>query len=279
LKPNSNYDLSLLRYLFKTLLGYSEILDTHDNKLWQDALASLDELYVNQNNVLMLDSEESLMESHRHHSHAMAIYPLRLLDYNNSQKDRDIIDATINDLERLGTGLWVGFSFTWMAALYAVQRNGEGAAYQLRLFWENICSPNGFHLNGDYKKRGISSLHYRPFTLEANMCALDALQEMLLDDKDGINVFPAIPIEWKEKGVAFQDFRAFRGLLVSAEIKDCELVCIKLKPNKTGKYKIHNTFAHENIIIQCEGEELSISCKVEECFMLNLQTGKEYLLR
>ena len=123
--------------------------------------------------------------------------------------------------------MWVGFSFVWMAHLYAVQGNGEGAYEQLRIFWESFCSLNGFHLNGDYKRRGYTTFHYRPFTLEANMYAADGLQEMLLQTRKGrIDLFPAVPESWKEKEeeTAFEHFRGEGGILVSARMKggkDC----------------------------------------------------------
>ncbi len=218
LTPNSTYDLSLMRYLFGTLIKFAKLLGEDCSK-WQEILDNLPQLSVNENKVLMLSPDESLNESHRHHSHAMPIYPLRQLDCHNDT-EREIIDATIKNLEILGTGWWVGFSFTWMSALYAMQKNGEGAAYQLKLFWENMCSPNGFHLNGDYKRRGISVFHYRPFTLEANMSAADSLQEMLLKTHNcEIEPFFAIPHIWKERGVSFESFRGEDGMYISAEIK------------------------------------------------------------
>ena len=98
----------------------------------------------------------------------MAIHPLRLVDYHD-EEGKKIIDANIHRQEILGSGYWVGYSFTLMAEMYAIQGNGNGAAYQLRTFWDSFCSVNGFHLNGDYKNHGVSQWHYRPFTLEGNM--------------------------------------------------------------------------------------------------------------
>ncbi|MEG0692698.1 MAG: hypothetical protein RR444_06415, partial [Oscillospiraceae bacterium] len=196
LTPNSNYDLSMIRYVIIQLIRLANILENDEEQYWQDILNKLPPLAVNDNHVLKLSPDEDLLESHRHFAHAMAIHPLRLLDYDKAE-EKAIIDNTIHNLELLGTGLWVGFSFTWMAEFYAIQGNGNGAAYQLEVFWRNCCSQNGFHLNGDYKKRGVSQFHYRPFTLEANMCAADSLQEMLLQTEDStINLFPAIPEEW-----------------------------------------------------------------------------------
>ncbi len=280
LRPNSNFDLSLLIYLFKTLHFFAVILNNGDRDMWKQTFESLDYLAVNENHVLMVDRVESLKESHRHFSHAMAIYPLKLLEYGTNKREREIIDATVNELERLGTGLWVGFSFTWMAELYALQGNGEGAAYQLKLFWENFCSPNGFHLNGDYKKRGLSSWHYRPFTLEANMCAADALQEMLLKT-DGyvIRVFPAIPENWKIEGAAFYNLRGWNGVLVSAEIKDGKVSYICLVSTKSGEYAVYNSFDSERIKVVQGNQHRVIECKIDEIFRLQIKEGEKYILK
>ena len=214
LTSNSNYDLALLQYLYQTLISFAKILDNGQEVKWQQVYQKLPNLAVNENHVLMLSPDESLKESHRHLSNAMAICPLYLYQY---EKDWEVIDATVLDYEFLGTGMWVGFSFAWMSHLYAVQGNGEGAYEQLRIFWESFCSPNGFHLNGDFKKRGYTTFHYRPFTLESNMYAADALQEMLFQMRDGnITLFAAVPEIWKQQKISFKGFRGENGIIVSA---------------------------------------------------------------
>lgn len=234
LTPNSNYDLALMRYLFGTLIKMSEHLKNGETDKWSAVLEKLPEIAVNREGVLMLCPDEELQKSHRHMSHAMAIYPLRMLPYDKEESSK-IIDATILDLETLGSGCWVGYSFAWMAAFYAVQKNGNGAARQLDLFWNDYCSQNGFHLNGDYKKRGTSWIHYRPFTLEGNFGATDALQEMLLFDQGNeLHLFPAIPDEWLEKKVAFKRFRVEKGLLVSAVMEQGAVTALTLEPEHSG---------------------------------------------
>ncbi len=215
LTPNSNYDLALMHYLYQTLITFAKILNNGQEEKWQQIYQKLPKLAVNEKHVLMLSPDESLKESHRHLSNAMAICPLYLYQYD---KDWEVIDATVLDYEFLGTGMWVGFSFAWMSHLYSVQRNGEGAYEQLRIFWESFCSPNGFHLNGDYKKRGYTTFHYRPFTLESNMYAADALQEMLFQMRDGnIELFAAVPEKWKQEEISFTGFRGEKGICVSAK--------------------------------------------------------------
>lgn len=227
--PNSNYDLALLRYLYAMLIEFSDRLENGQKEKWENVMKKLPHLAVNEKNVLMISPDESLEESHRHLSNAMAICPLYLYRYDN-EEEKEIIDAVVEDYERLGTGMWVGFSFAWMAHLYAIQKNGEGAFDRLRIFWESFCSVNGFHLNGDYKKRGYTTFHYRPFTLEANMYAADALQEMLMQMHDGvIELFPAVPQKWKDEQVGFEGFRGEKGILISAKMKNSDICEVQLK--------------------------------------------------
>lgn len=215
-----------LRYLFAQLLELSALVCPGDAALWRSTLEKLPPLAVNGKGVYRVSPDEDLRESHRHFSHLMAIHPLRLTNYDTAE-NRRIIDACILDQELLGTGLWVGFSFAWMAELYAVQGNGEGAAAQLEIFWRYCCSPNGFHLNGDYKCGGFTTWHYRPFTLEGNMCAADALQEMLLfSEGDTIRLFPAIPARFET--AEFENFRAQNGLLVSARLEGGRVTCVSI---------------------------------------------------
>lgn len=238
LTPNSNYDLALLRYLYQTLIRFSEILGNDQKEKWQKIYEKLPKLAINEKNVLMLSPDESLKESHRHLSNAMAICPLYLYQY---EQEKEIIDATVLDYELLGSGMWVGFSFAWMSHLYSVQKNGEGAYEQLRIFWDSFCSPNGFHLNGDYKKRGYSTFHYRPFTLESNMYAADALQEMLFQMRDGrMEIFPAIPEKWENEEVAFTEFRGENGIFVSARKVPKDGCYVTLTTEKENQVQIYN---------------------------------------
>lgn len=214
LRPNSNYDLSLIRTALQHLIRYAAPAGRpQDAEKYQRVLDRLDPLALSPDNVLMLSREERLQESHRHHSHAMAIHPLRLLDYDNPE-ERTVIDATVADLERLGTRNWCGYSFAWMAQFYCVQRRGEKAAGILNQFWRYFCLPNGFHVNGDYTRQGLSSLTYRPFTLEGTFCAVSALQEMLLYCENGVvEPLRAVPESWRD--IAFENLRGAGGVLVS----------------------------------------------------------------
>lgn len=270
--PNSNYDLALMRYLFGTLAKLSVELGNGKEAQWKQELVCLPELAINEKGIYMLSPDEELQESHRHFSHAMAIHPLRLISYEG-EENRRIIDATILDLERLGTGYWVGYSFGWMAEFYAIQRNGNGAAHQLETFWKQYCLPNGFHVNGDYKNRGTSTFHYSAFTMEGNFCAADALQEMMLQSEENvIHLFPAIPDEWMEETVSFTQFRAENGLLVSAVMEKGIVVSLTLKPEFSGKIYLKKD-EKSSLLIETMKEETRVQ---NNCVEIVLTGGKEY---
>ncbi|MDQ6421436.1 glycoside hydrolase N-terminal domain-containing protein [Paenibacillus sp. LHD-117] len=272
LTPNSNYDLSLLIYLFTRLEQMAELLDKGAERAkWAGVLSQFDELAANESG-LRISPDENLTDSHRHHSHAMAIYPLKLLQYDRSAAEKQIIDDTIAHLESLGKAKWVGYSFAWMAALYTRQGNGAAARYHLQQFWEHTCSPNGFHLNGDYKKTGLTQSHYRPFTLEGNMAAADALQEMLLQTNLGaIRLFPAIPVTWRKNGAEFQGLRGEMGILVSAKMIGGKLEYVELEAELACAIQLENQFGSERLTLEIDGICSEIRCPLGSVFSIPLK--------
>ena len=228
LEPNTNFDLALLIYLYKTLKGYAETLGERSDEC-AEILAKLDEIAVDDEGVVMLDKTCRLPESHRHFSHLMCLYPLHLIDYDTDEHKR-IYDNTIRHLETLGTGLWVGFSFVMSAQIYAMAKRGNSAGERIYQFCKGFVGENGFHLNGDFKYYGYTQWHYRPFTLESLFGFCDALHEMLLQDHRGfIELFPAVPDEWCSRTVEFKDLRSRGGILISAKQKNGRLAVLTVK--------------------------------------------------
>lgn len=272
LKPNTNYDLSLMKYLFKMLYELCAEIKGEEKDLqkWQETLSLLDELRVDKDNVLMVSKDERMTISHRHFSHAMAIHPLKLLD-NQNPKDRNIMLATIKDLYSLGPDNWCGYSYAWLAALNTTVKDGDKAAEALEIFWKYFCSQNGFHLNGDYKKHGYSKMNYRPFTLEGNFCAADALQEMLLYSENGIlEIFPSVPLKWLVDGLSFTTLRAEFGLLVSAKVQDNKII-IEFSPNADKLYFLKlNGYTVADKKLQAEADFLKLNLKANKKLIVEL---------
>ena len=194
----------------------------------------------------MLSPDKSPFESHRHHSHCMSKYPLKMLEYNND-KNKLIIDSTINKLEHFGIKHWVGYSVGWMAELYIAQGNGDKTSEQLHNFFDYNCTKNGFHINGDYLKKTDFNLKYRLFTLEGNFIATDAIQDMLMYSENGkLKLFPAIPKSWND--VEFNNFRGYDGILVSAKLENGTISYLEITATSDCKIEIENNLSHINTL-------------------------------
>ncbi len=183
---------------------------------------------------------QNLEHSHRHQNHLHAIHPLGLLNIEDSLQ-KIIIENSLKQIEKLGTRQWVGYSFAWIASIYARAQNGDSAAINLKRFATNFVSSNSFHLNGDQKGGQYSDATYRPFTLEGNFAFAQGIHEMLMQShKDFIEVFPAIPKEWKN--VSFKTLRAEGAFLISAKKENGVTMEVKIRSEIGGILRIKLPF-------------------------------------
>jgi len=217
LTPNSNNDLALIRWIFGVNAEMAGSLGLEEEKTrWQELLARMDDLAVEgEDGPLLVSSDEPLMESHRHFSHLMGIHPLGILHMEGSDRDRRIIEASLEQMDGLGTSLWCGYSFSWMACMRARVGQGDRALENLKNYLDCTLR-NGFHVNGVQKRNDLPGYRMRAFTMEGNFAASQAVHEMLLQSWDGrIRIFPATPEKWAD--VSFSQLRAEGGFMVSAE--------------------------------------------------------------
>jgi alpha-L-fucosidase 2 len=242
----SNYDLALMRWTFdKTAELAEELGHAEEATHWQEIAGELPSLALDdENGKLLVAPDYPLQESHRHFSHLMAIQPLGLITWEDGPEAQRIIAASLADLDRLGSSLWTGYSFSWLGNLRARARDGEGAAEALRIFTEAFCLRNGFHVNGDQSGKGYSSMTYRPFTLEGNFAAAAGVQEMLIQSYSGrIVLFPAIPETWAN--VSFETLRTEGAYLVSADRRCGKIAWVKIYSEKGGLCRLENPFDGE----------------------------------
>jgi len=235
---NTNYDLSLIHNSFtrynevtKAIGGQSGVTTRK-----QKQIASMD---INSTGLTIAPGTD-LTESHRHLSHLMAIYPLAFLNKDNPE-DLEVMSNSMKTLEKLGTRQWLGFSFTWAAALYAQQGKGDSAVLNLKKFAQNFCSPNSFNLNGDQKGGQYSNYVYRPFTLETNFGFAEGIHQLLLQSEHGYaEIFPAIPASWKD--VSFKNLRSQGAFLISASRENGINKQVRVYAEKGGTCKIKVPF-------------------------------------
>jgi alpha-L-fucosidase 2 len=254
LKPNSNYDLAILRMLFLSLreMALATGKPTEAER-WAGLAAGLGGFHADPDGTLRVNADESLTESHRHFSNLMNLYPFNLTTIEGTDRDREMIRASLKLYDRLGTRAWCGYSFSWMAAMRARVVDADEAARNLELFVKAFILRNGFHANGDQTKSGLSDFTYRPFTLEGNFLAAAALQEMLIQswstrpggiEAGAIRVFPAVPARWRE--AAFEDLVAEGGHRVSARRENGATTWLKVIAGPSldgqGEVRIRDNF-------------------------------------
>lgn len=274
LTPNSNFDLALIVYLYKTLQGYAAHFgEAGALQKYESILSKLDDIAIFDGKVIGLSPDETLQESHRHFSHLMCLYPLHLINYDTPEHKR-LYECTLYELERLGMGMWVGFSFAMCAQIYAMAEKGNSAYEKLRQFAYAFVAENGFHLNGDFKEYGLTTFHYRPFTLESSFGWCDALHEILMQDHQGyVHLFPALPTEWKDRKLSFKKLRSVGGVLVSATMYSGTLCKVVIEVQSAREIKLKNTFGVGQVCVE-NGNGVTRIDEVDGCFILPLAKGK-----
>ncbi|NUQ63561.1 MAG: glycoside hydrolase N-terminal domain-containing protein [Pirellulales bacterium] len=251
LVPNSNYDLACLKMLFLSLAEMAQACgESAAAKEWLKSAAALGPFHVNPGGVLKLDEKQDLAESHRHLSNIIPIHPFNLITTDGGENDRRIITASLRQWDDLGTKAWCGYSFSWMSCLRARVGDAEAALRNLDIFVKAFILRNGFHANGDQTRSGFSSFTYRPFTLEGNFLASQAVHEMLLQswaprpgagDEGVIRIFPAVPWRWHD--ASFDDLRAEGGHRVFARRENNATTWFRIVAGRDGTVRIRDNFA------------------------------------
>ncbi|MHA7944802.1 glycosyl hydrolase family 95 catalytic domain-containing protein [Formosa sp. 3Alg 14/1] len=212
--PNTNYNLALVRWLLNTLVTTSETygLNTEEVKRWKNELADLI-AYPEDENGLMIASNQPVDVSHRHYSHLLGLYPLFQLNPNDPAV-RDLVDKSVVHWHKIenSKGL-VGYSYTGAASLYAALGRGNDANQMLQQFLDGdiqsaMLLPNTFYMEG----------HGRNPVIETPLSAASSTIELLLQSWGGkIRVFPATPDSFQD--ASFAQLRGEGGFLVSASRK------------------------------------------------------------
>lgn len=245
----TNYDLSLIRFAFSAaaeLASDLSLIDEADH--WKELYGQMGDFDLDEKGGLTFAEGFPYNVSHRHFSNAMAIHPLGLIDWSNGEKERKIIQATIDNFEKAGPDYWTGYSYSWFGIMKARAMDGEGAAKELRTFAEHFCLKNTFHANGDQTKSGKSRFTYRPFTLEGNFAFASGIQEMLLQSHTGIiHLFPAIPSSWND--VSFDRLRTYGAFLVSAQKENGKVLRVTVFSEKGGMLRMHYPFGEASFTV------------------------------
>jgi len=214
--PDANYDLALLRWGLETLIGGAQRLGLDEPLLsrWRDVLANLTP-FPTDSAGLMVGRGRPWQQSHRHYSHLLAIYPLRLITPDRSDQ-RALIETSLATWER-DISLFRGYSFTGGAALHALLGHGDVALTRLNQY---LDAPRYMEPNTFYAEAGP--------VIETPLSAAASIQELFLQDWGGaLRVFPAVPSAWAD--AAFDRLRADGAFLVSGVRRDGRTAWVRIE--------------------------------------------------
>jgi len=108
---------------------------------------------------------------------------------------------------------------------------------------------NGFHVNGDQLKAGFSGFTYRPFTLEGNFLAPEAVHDMLMQSWRGVvRLFPAMPWRWHD--AEFETLRAEGGWIVSARYENNATTWLRIEATRDNTLILRDNFGGRTITWQ-----------------------------
>ena len=275
--PNSNYDLACLRMLFLALSEMADALGKADEaKSWAATAAALGDFHTEANGLMLVDAKTPLPYSHRHLSNIIGVYPFNLITDEGGDSDRQRLRVSLEQWDKLGPSAWCGYTWAWMSCLRARVGDAETAVRDLDVFVHAFILRNGFHVNGDQTKSGFSSMTYRPFTLEGNFLAMQAVHEMLLQswsptpgrrDTEIVRIFPAAPWRWHE--ASFADLRAEGGHRVSARRENNATTWFRLVAGEAGPVRIRDNFGGRPLKWSLPGVR-----KVGDNFELTLKAGQ-----
>jgi len=215
---DNNYNLSLLRWGCATLLELDERYGLNDPQRleWERVLRGLVPYPQNENG-FMVGAGQPFEKSHRHWSHLLMVWPLRLLSVEQPE-NRALVEKTLTHWLTVENGKQIfGWSSAAASCLYASMGDGEKALEHLRAHHNNrrFVMPNTMYIEGSP-------------VIECSLVAATSLQDMLLQSWGGrIRVFPAVPAEWKE--AVFHDLRAEGAFLVSAARRDGRTRWVRIK--------------------------------------------------
>ncbi len=258
LTKDANYDLSLLKWGCQTLLFINQKFGLKDalNSKWNDVLQNLTP-FPTDNTGLRIGADTSLLTSHRHFSHLLMIYPLRLLSWNNLA-DRPIIQQSVDHWLGLKGG-HAGYTYTAATAINASMGRGDSALKYLNIFLDYLPC------NTLYREAGP--------VIETPYAAVNSMHQMLLQSHgEYLNVFPAMPNTWGD--AAFHQLRAEGAFLVSAKRQQGKTQWIMIESLAGSVCKIKLDFNALKLIVKGKRKH-NYTIGENNIFTIDLKKGEK----
>ncbi len=215
--PDTNYELSLLRWGCHALLAAAKRLEIDDplQATWQDILDNLVAYPVDEQTGFMVGAGVPFERNHRHWCHLMMLHPLQLVT-GKTAAERELARKSIENFVNVNRGGRdnAPFQYTGTSAMWSLLGKGDKALAEFHRFMRcPVNTPNSMNHYGGANP-----------CLETPIYAAHCIHEMLLQDYDEfpedhslaatIRVFPAVPESWAD--AVFHNLRTPGAFLVSA---------------------------------------------------------------
>jgi hypothetical protein len=226
---------------------------------------------------------QDLVESHRHHSHLAGIYPFSIFS-TRSPEQRALIENTIFNWSRKGSGAWAGWSVPWASCLLSRIDQPESAISILKWGKTNFTNEGKANLHDvfyPYVSTTFRSPQFGPrletegktwneiMQLDAGFGSLEAIFQLLVQNrKEGLFIFPKIPWFWKN--VRFDGIWTEGGIVVGATLKNGELTEIRLRSTQNIKLDFFPGFPGHFLFKtkKLKSEKIILDMKKDEVLVL-----------
>ena len=249
---NSSFQLAAIHRLAENLITAAKILNEPCDPFWLEVLTKLPKASLWDNSLsdsqavgntgeqeIGLWDGQTLMESHRHHSHLAGIHPFDVIDL----EDPDLQSIIFNTRKRWianGMGKWSGWSMPWAAILHCRLHGAEAVELMLEIYNNAFVNEGGgsrhdpcfkgFSLFGESDRNEIMQM-------DAAMGAVAAIQDMFVQSRRNVlYVGAGIPAKWKNAGV--RDMPAPGGFRISCKFNRGKCTFLEIKATRDNELKL-----------------------------------------
>ncbi len=228
--PDTSYNLALLRWAMNTAIRINRQFSLQDQDIqrYQQALNKLAPLQIDADTGIMIGKGIKVEQAHRHYSHLVGLYPLKLVNLDNTEQ-RDLYQKTLDhwiNQKVLNHWSYKGYSRTGASAMYILLDQPDEALRQLNMYMDQYLLPNTFYLETGP-------------VIETPLSSAATTQELLLQSwspdqhQDLIRLFPGAPTDWS--AAHFDGLRAEGGYRVSASLQDGKTEAFEIIANEQPK--------------------------------------------
>ncbi len=201
---DATMDVTVCRETLCNLLEALRVLEETDEREenYRQLLAALPNYQTNAEGGLRewMHADLADVQTHRHMSHLYGLFPSWEI---NPEDTPEIYAQAVRALELRQNELssMAGWSFAFMANLWARSGQGERALENLEMLLRSCTTPNLLTWHNDWRAQGLSMYWGQgaqpPYQIEAGMGFVSAVCEMLVRSRPGfLHLLPALPDVW-----------------------------------------------------------------------------------